>query len=195
MKRFPAVLALIIAALAAPAFAEFRVDGTAIVGSDFISSPSFNQAAQGLGAEDATWGLGWELVVGRGGLGSDYLVRFSQDSSSAWWLDWNAQVLYASYHFLGARRFFDPFVDAGLGCAGRVFLEQGEAQAERLAITLYPFVSAGASFDLHGLRLGAKLSYALGESAIPAAGIPAYELGRFQAYAFAGFSVGGGRRR
>jgi hypothetical protein len=194
MNMKSTALALCIACLVAPAFSEVRFDVAAIIGNEFIDSPSIDQAAQGLGTDPAG-GLDWEVVIGHSGLGSAYLARFRQEAASSWWLDWNSQVLYGSYHFLGARRFFDPFVDVGLGCAGRVFLGSGEISSEALALSLYPFVSAGASFDVDGLRLGAKLSYALSEWAIPATSIPTCGLGRFQAYAYVGFSVGGRRHR
>ncbi len=74
---------------------------------------------------------------------------------------------------------------------GRVFLGPSADAGSALALTIYPFVSAGAALELNGLRVGAKLSYALGQSAIPVTEIPEYPLGNFQLSAFAGFSIGG----
>jgi hypothetical protein len=179
-----------LAILASSAFAEARVDVSAVISKDFMSSPSFDQAVRALGNDSPFCGIGWEVVLGHIGIGGQYLVDFHEDSPDSWWLDWNGEAAYASYHLFGARSAVDPFVDAGIGSAGRVFLGPADCDAARLAISVYPFASAGASIDLHGLRLGAKLSYALGPTAIPATTIPDYPIGRFQVCAFAGFSFG-----
>lgn len=172
------------------AFAQTRVDLDAAIGKDFSGPPSLDQAERALEADSPFLGLGWEVVMGHLGLGGSVLVDFNENPPADWWLDWDAQPLFASYHLLGSRSFIDPFVDAGLGCAGRVYLGPGPTAEDRLLLTLYPFVGAGAALVLDGLHLGAKLSYALDRSAIPATAIPAYPLGRFQAQVFAGFSLG-----
>lgn len=185
------LIALALSCLALSGFAQTRVDLTALIGKDFVDSPTFDQAARALGDQAPLVGFGWEVVMGHIGVGGAYAADFSEEPASAWWLDWNGQAVYASYHILGSRSFVDPFVDAGLGCAGRVYLGPGGEPDARLCLTLYPFASAGAALELDGLRIGAKLSYALSQSAIPATTIPGYPLGRFQAYAFAGLSIGG----
>ena len=185
------MLALALACLALSGFAQTRVDLSAVIGKDFIDSPSFDQATRALQSQKPFVGFGWEVVMTHVGIGGSYIIDFSEDIPSAWWIDWDAQAVYASYHLLGTRSFVDPFVDAGIGCAGRVFLGPDGSPADKIALTLYPFASAGAALELNGLRLGAKLSYALNQSAIPATTIPGYPLGRFQVSAFAGLSIGG----
>jgi hypothetical protein len=189
MKSKALVICLLCLAIPAT-FAEVRVDVSAVISKDFMSSPSFDQAVRALGNGSSFGGLGWEVVMDHVGIGGQYLVDFNEVDTDSWWLDWDGQAAYMSYHLLGARSAVDPFVDAGIGSAGRVFLGPGGCDATRLAISVYPFVSAGASLDLHGLRIGAKLSYALGRTAIPATTIPDYPIGRFQACAFAGVSFG-----
>jgi hypothetical protein len=199
MKASAIAIALSLAALTAfaqaweaPArAAPARVDLTAVIGKDFIGTPTFDQAARALEAEAPLVGFGWEVLMGRVGLGGSYAVDFNEEPSSQWWLDWEAQAIYASYHILGAKSFVDPFVDAGLGCAGRVFLGPEGDPGTRLALAIYPFASAGAALELDGLRVGAKLSYALNRSGVPVTSIPVYPLGRFQVSAFAGLSIGG----
>jgi hypothetical protein len=188
-------LAICLSLLAVAAFAETRVDVDAVIAKDFMSSPSFNQAVRALGDDGTFGGVGWEVVMDHIGIGGRYLVDFREETPNAWWLDWNGQAAYLSYHILGATSFVDPFVDAGIGSAGRVYLGPESTLAQRLAISVYPFASAGASLDLHGLRVGAKLSYVLGDMAIPATSIPDYPLGRFQAAAFVGWSFGALRQR
>ena len=181
--------------LSAAAFAETRVDVTAVIAKDFMSSPSFHQAVRALGNDTAFGGFGWEVVMDHIGIGGQYLVDFHEDDPNGWWLDWNGQAAYASCHLFGASSFVDPFVDLGLGSAGRVYLGPGATGASRLAISVFPFASAGASLDLQGFRVGAKLSCSLGRTAIPATSIPDYPLGRFQVSAFAGWSLGARRPR
>jgi hypothetical protein len=184
-------IALALCCLALSGHSETRVDLTAVIGKDFIGSPSLDQAAEALAADQPLLGFGWDVVLGHIGLGGEYLIDFNEETKDAWTLDWQGQAIYASYHFLGARMPIDPFVDAGLGCAGRVFLGPAEATGDRLTLTLYPFASAGAALELQGLRVGAKLSYALDRSPVPVTSIPLYPLGRFQVSAFAGVSIGG----
>ena len=190
MKR---TMIALFALCACAAFAQTRVDLSALVSKDFSGTPSLDQAARALEADSPFLGFGWEVVMGHIGIGGSYAVDFNENPPKTWWLDWEAQAIYASYHILGTRSFLDPFVDAGLGCAGRVYLGPGPYAEDRLALTLYPFVSAGAALILEGLRVGAKLGYALDRSAIPATEIAAYPLGRFQAQVFAGFSIDGPR--
>ncbi len=187
MKR---TLFFALALLSCTAFAQTRVDLDAVIGKDFSGPPSLDQAERALEADSPFLGLGWEVLMGHLGLGESVLVDFNENPPSNWWLDWDAQALFISYHILGPKTFIDPFVNAGLGCAGRVFLGPGSSSEDRLLLTLYPFVGAGAALVLDGLHLGAKLSYALDRSPIPATAIPGYPLGRFQAQVFVGFSLG-----
>ncbi len=182
-------IALAISCLACSAFAGTRVDLAAVLSKDFIASPSFDQAAHALGAGTPFGGFGWEVVLDHIGVGGEYSVVFDQGAPSEWWLDWETQPIYASYHIFGPKFFIDPFVDAGMGCAGSICLGPSGQAGRGLALTLYPFVSAGAALELNGLRLGAKLSYDLGQSAIPVTDIAEYPLGRFQVMVFAGFSI------
>lgn len=188
--KVPAI-AFAISCLAFSAFADARVDLTAVISKDFAASPSWDQATSALQAQTPLGGFGWEVVFGHIGIGGSYAVDFHEDAPSAWWLDWDGQAIYASYHLLGRKSPIDPFVDTGLGCAGRVFLGPSAVAGDALALTIYPFASAGAALELGDLRLGVKLSYALWQSSIPVTVIPEYPLGRFQLTAFAGFSIGG----
>ena len=190
MMKAP-VIAFAISCLAFSAFADGRVDLTAVISKDFEARPSWGQATSALQAQTPFGGFGWEVIFGHIGIGGSYAVDFHKDAASAWWLDWEGQAIYASYHLLGSKSLIDPFVDAGFGCAGRVFLGASPVSGEELALTLYPFASAGAALELGSLRVGAKLSYALWQSSIPVTDIPEYPLGRFQLSVFAGFSIHG----
>ena len=71
-------------------------------------------------------GLHWEVIHGQVGFGGHALVRFDQQpgitETYQWSMDWDAD-LFMSVHLAGVGRLFDPFVELGLGSAGRVFLD------------------------------------------------------------------------
>jgi hypothetical protein len=176
--------------------ADTRVDLTAVLSKDFIGSPSFDQAVEALNGDQPLFGFGWEVIMDHIGFGGQYLVNFHEDDPDSWWLDWNGQGIYVSYHFFGTRSFIDPFINGGMGCAGRVFLgPEDQFTPGRLALTLYPFAGAGVSVCLDHFKLGAKLDYALKRSGIPATDIADYPLGRFQVSLLAGVSFGAGPTR
>ena len=199
MKATALALSLLVlaSALGAQTRGSTRVDLDAVIGKDFADLPSCRQAASTFGSGTPFGGFGWEVVMDHIGVGGSYAVAFSQNSQSGWWLDWNAPAIFTSYHLLGTRSLVDPFVDVGIGCAGRIYLGPSGTSDGRpgdgLALAIYPFVEAGAALVLDGFHLGARLGYALGKGAVPVTTIPEYPLGRFQATAFAGFSIGGRR--
>ncbi len=186
---------LVLTSLAFPALAEANVNLTASLSKDFIGSTSLDQAVtdavQALQTDQPFAGVGWEVVLNHFGLGGSYLVNFHDEIPGQWWLDWNSQAFYISYHLFGGRAFLDPFVDAGVGCAGRVFLGPEGNAADKLDLTLYPFVSGGAALNLGTFRAGAKLSWSPFQGGIPVTSIPMYPLGSCQVTAFVGVSLGG----
>jgi hypothetical protein len=118
-------------------------------------------------------------------------VSFFQDAGAQWWLDWFAPALFASFHPLGGNSFLDPFVEAGVGCAGRVMLARHPMRAPQgLELSLFPFVAGGINFNLDGLLLGAKVAYVPYASPIPVTDIPRYPLGSLQVTVSAGVSLG-----
>jgi hypothetical protein len=175
---------------AARALSEVHVNLVGAIGKDFIEPPTVDQAFSALRDDMSLGGIGWEVVIKRFGLGGAYLVHFEPDSTDAWWLDWEVQPLFASYHVFGGGSTIDPFVDAGLGCAGRVYLGPGAVAGDRLGISLYPFASAGLALNLDAFRIGTKLSYTPWQGRIPAAPIPGYEVGSCQLQVFAGVNLG-----
>jgi hypothetical protein len=175
---------------AAKALSEVHVNLVGIIGKDFIEPPTVDQAFSALSDDMALGGIGWEVVIRRFGLGGDYLVHFEPDSNDSWWLDWEVQPLFASYHLFGGGAKIDPFVDAGLGCAGRVYLGPAAIGSDRLGISLYPFAGAGLALNLDAFRIGTKLSYMPWQGRIPATPIPGYEVGECQFQVFAGVNLG-----
>ena len=194
MKVKVLVLAVTLMTFCIPCFAgAFHLTGN--LSADFIDVPSAQDivATFQVGSQPLFRGTGWEVVLDRVGFGGDYAVSFLHGSAdpSSWWLDWYAPALYMSYHVFGSTAFIDPFVQVGLGCAGRVLLSSsGAAAADSLDLALFPFVAAGVSLDLDGLLLSAKASYTPYASPIPVTDIPAYPLGKVQVALSAGLSLG-----
>jgi hypothetical protein len=192
MKLKACVLALALVPAAMP-FAG-AVHLTTDISADFLQGTSAPQIIATFGAADQPllWGLGWEVIPGRIGFGGGYQVSFSQDAGAGWWLDWYAPALYLSVHPVGARRFLDPFLEAGMGCAGRVFLSgmSTSVPGQSLSIALFPFAAGGLSLNLDGLLVGAKVIFTPYKVRIPVTSIAAYPLGSFQAMFSAGVSLG-----
>jgi hypothetical protein len=193
MRKTALVLTFVLTVLGAPCFAS-AVHVTGNLTADFAlgtSAPQIISAFTG-GSQPVLWGFGWEVILGRMGFGGDYEVNFYRDPDSAWWLDWFAPALYLSLHPLGANRFLDPFVQVGVGNAGRVYLEGVPVPpfSDRLLLSLFPFVAAGLGVNIDGLLVSAKVAYTPWNGEIPVTSIPLYPLGTLQVTLTAGLSLG-----
>ena len=196
MKSRFLVLVLALAALGMPCFAG-AVHLTGIISADFLGDNAPHQSINTftVGGQPLFWGLGWEVIVNHFGFGGDYMVSFHQDAGERWWLDWNAPALFLSFHPLGGKSFLDPFLQAGVGSSGRVFLapqpvSAGPGPGQDLSLSLFPFVGAGLALNLEGLLLSAKAVYTPYASQVPVTDIPAYPMGKFQVTLSAGVSLG-----
>ncbi|MGA2641135.1 MAG: hypothetical protein ABSG21_09555 [Spirochaetia bacterium] len=193
MKLKALVLALALAPLSVPGFAG-AVHLTTDLSADFLQGTSAGQiiATFAVADQPLLWGFGWEVIPYHTGFGGSYQVSFSQDAVSAWWLDWYAPALFLSFHPLGARRSLDPYLEVGMGSAGRVLLSGTPAPAvnESLYLALFPFLAGGLSLNLDGLLVGAKVAYTPYKAQIPVTSIPVDPLGAFQVTFTAGVSLG-----
>jgi len=168
---------------------KVRTDLTVLFNKDFAERPTVDEAVAALGNDALLGGFGWQVVIGHVGLGGNYLAGFVEESDSAWWVRWNGQAIYTSFHLFEPDAFLDPFVSAGAGCSGQVYIGPSGNSGEGLAISLYPFLSAGIAVNLKPYRLGAELLYAPWSSQIPVTSIPESPLGAFQVSVFAGFGL------
>ena len=178
---------------------QFRLVGDASL--DFVKKPSLSDVK--LNFDDTAnmmTGFHWEVITNSGvGFGNHYLVKFSRLLSTSefidyeWWLDWNGDA-YLSFHFLGVGRLFDPFLEIGYGCVGRVQMSDGSGGSTLQNISLYPYVGAGFAFDIRGLMLSAKGAYRPFVNPIPGTRFDNYPLKNFQVVLSAGFAFGGHRR-
>ncbi|HUI70521.1 MAG TPA: hypothetical protein VL354_08345 [Spirochaetia bacterium] len=187
-----ATFALAISALCAPVFAG-SVHLMGNLQADYLKGPSAQQIIDSFTSpgQPPFYGVGWEVIINKVGFGGDYAVDFTRTPLGTWWLDWNARPIFLGYHFFKSGYFLDPFVQAGVGCAGRVFLQKFPRTqvSDNLYISIYPFVAAGLGLDLSGFLMSAKVSYAPFMSAPPASPITEYPLGNVQVTLSAGIAI------
>ena len=195
MKRVLIVL-IAFSVVSVSALAESQVRLTGNLAVDFVERPSVQDVVQVFQSKDQPffWGFGWEVVLDTIGLGGTYDVNFYEDHEGKWWLDWLTEPIYLSYHFLGGAELIDPFVEFGLGCAGRVFLQSPlSVDKDPLYLSMFPTVGIGFSAVPDRMLFGAKLNYVPTMISIPATDIDHYPLERFQVAVYAGVALGSRR--
>ncbi len=175
-----ATFALAVAAIGTPVFAS-SVHLTGIMQADFMKGTSAREIIDTFTdpGQPPFYGLGWEVIIGKVGFGGDYSASFTKTQQQTWWVDWLTQPLFVSYHFFKSGYTLDPFVQAGLGCAGRVYLQEWPESAvgSNLFISIFPYVAGGIGVDLDGFLASLKVSYAPYMTAPPASPISSYPLG------------------
>jgi len=192
MKK-PAVFLFALVVFAAGLSAENTVTLSATVVSGYGALPDLKQLAASPFGERPFEGFEWEVTIGRVGLGGTYAADFTKDALSDWWLDWYGVPLFVDYHLFEGDGLLDPFVEAGVGCAGRVFTSTGDTVDPRLLISIFPALSAGLNIDLRPLVIGGKLTWVPGTSEIPCTSLLAYPLGQAQIAFTFGLKLGGRR--
>jgi len=192
MKTRTLAILIVLAAFAAPCFAG-SVHLAGNLGANFFKGPTAQQVVNTFADPEQPLfgGFGWEVILGKLGFGGDYSVDFFRTPLSQWWLDWYGQAFFLSFHPLKSRILFDPFLQVGLGSAGRVFLGAwtGPAPAN-LSLSLFPFVAGGVSLNLDGFLLGAKVSYAPFLTPPPATDFANAPIGNIQVTLSAGIALG-----
>lgn len=189
MKKTLAFL-FISALFAASLSAQTTVTLGAVVVSDYGSMPDYKEVLAAPFGQRPLEGFEWEVAIDRVGFGGTYAVNFSKDAAANWWLDWYGIPLFASYHVFGTGDFLDPFVEAGIGCVGRVFTSTGSTADPRLLLGLFPALTAGLDIDLQPLVVGGKVTWVPGVSEIPCTSIPGQALGGIQIAFTLGYRLG-----
>ncbi len=199
MKTKTILIVLLLAALGcAAAFGEnFRLGAS--VGTELLNRPTFESLRQEFdGGANLLSGLYWEVLLGHLGLGMTYLVDFQKQASPyaeldyLWFVDWVGS-LDLRYHFV-KDFFLDPFLEAGLGSAGRADIssygQYGLPGAENpLLLSLFAQVGGGLAFRLSNLHLGARLLWRPFNEVPPATQFQPYPLKSFRFDLFGGFSL------
>jgi len=195
MKRTFLAIAVLVAVVL-PSFADGQVRVTGNLALDFVERPSVKDVVDSFKNKDQTflWGVGWDVIFNKVGLGGIYDVNFYEDYEEKWWLDWFSEPIYISYHLFRARALIDPFFEVGLGCAGRVFLDSPlSADKDPLYLSVFPVVGAGLALDLDGFLMGSRLTYVPTMASLPVVDIEDYPLKQFQVTLFAGVALGSHR--
>lgn len=166
---------------------EFRMFAESSSGKD-QSAPGWERD------EDNFNGLGWDLIMGKVGIGTRALVRFdSAGVPGDRLLDFEGTG-GVSYHLFGTGP-FDLFGEAGLGAVGRVNLTRGVDEVPGQDLTglnlgLFPYWGTGAAFRWDNFVLGVRAQWHKVHWAVPAAPIQPYPLGDFSMGLFFGLSTG-----
>jgi hypothetical protein len=142
-------------------------------------------------------GMYWEVIIDNVGFGMTYLAKFSRQDSILpeinyeWYLDWIGSF-DLRYHFL--RGFpLDPFVEAGLGSAGRVDITNYgahglEGERDPLYLSLFGQAGGGLALRLDHVHVGAKALYRFYNQPPPATAFDVYPLKNFHVAFFGGLS-------
>jgi len=216
MKRI-AIAALVLFIGSVVAFADtqvrFGIDTAAMISGE----PSFEAVRDSFSERSSVLnGLHWEIIHDHLGYGGHALVRFDQLPAAVetyqWTMDWDGD-LFLSFHPAEMGRVLDPFIELGVGSAGRVYLDdhgdgtwvQDEYGAWYyqtagypgnegvVSLSLYPYVAAGLALDLHGLLVGTRVCYRPWNEPVPATQFPAYPLMPVQVTLFGGVALGSHR--
>ena len=195
MKRIFLILLLLFILTGLLSAEVFRIGG--IGAMELMNNPINKENRQEFDTEvDIIPGLYWEVILGKLGFGMTYLVNFTSvdtvvpDMEYEWFLDWIGSIDFR-YHILGNFA-IDPFIEFGLGNAGRVDIsnfEDNEELRDPLQLSLFTQAGGGAALRLDNLYIGGKLLYRIGNSPIPATQFETYPLKNFQLAFFGGLSI------
>jgi hypothetical protein len=199
MKTKAILIGLLLAAVGgAASFGEsFRLGGSA--GTELLDRPTLASIRREFDeGTNLLSGMYWEVLPGHLGFGMTYLVDFQKQASPypgldyLWFVDWVGSF-DLRYHFV-QDFFLDPFLEAGLGNAGRVDITSYEAHGlpgteNPLQLSVFAQVGGGLAFRLPGLHFGARLLWRPLNEVPPGTQFPPYPLKNFRADLFGGFSL------
>ena len=195
MKRILSIILLLFIFTGLLSAEVFRIGG---IGSmELMNNPINEENREEFSSEvDIIPGLYWEVLLGRLGFGMTYLGDFTSVSSEIsdmeyeWYFDWIGSWDFR-YHILGNFA-VDPFLEFGLGSAGRVDISDYDGNTELrdpLQLSLFTQAGGGAALRLDNFNIGGKLLYRISNSPVPATQFEVYPLKNFQLAFFGGFSI------
>jgi len=183
--------------LALGAFAE-NVRFGLIGGVDFPQKPDYEAIVEEFHSGDNVLkGFYWEVVPDRIGYGMTCSFLFDRQESllpevdSQWTMDWIATWDFR-YHPL-RWSFIDPFVEFGLGNAGRVDITDYEEYGldedlaeDPLYLSLFAQVGWGLGLRLGALNVGTRMAYRFWNEPLPGTRFEPYPLDDFNIGVFGG---------
>ena len=193
-KRMLLILAVFLCGAGMLLAGEFRIGG--IGGIEAFDSFEREEIQREFDKKVVLYpGLYWEVIPESNfGFGMTYLVKFHREPSVLsgaeyyWLFDWIGSWDFR-YHFL-SDSFLDPFIEAGLGCAGRIDItsyEYGfEDERDDLVMSLFGQAGGGVAFHFKELHVGAKALYRFLNRPVPATSYDTYPLKNFHFSLFAG---------
>jgi len=141
-------------------------------------------------------GVYWEVILNHLGFGMTYLGKFNRiedNSEIEWEFDWIGSM-DLRYHFT-EDSFLDPFVEFGIGCAGRVKLPccsnehaSNYYDGELLMISIFFQAGGGIAVRLDRFHAGLKVLYRIMNEPVPVTAYEVYPLYKLESVLFAGVS-------
>jgi hypothetical protein len=198
MKKMILAAALI-SVLVFGAFAD-NVRFGLIGGVEFAEKPDYDAVVEQFHTgENVLRGFYWEVIPDHIGYGMTCNFDFDRQPSLLpevdyqWTMDWVATFDFR-YHVL-RWSFLDPFVEFGLGSAGKVditdYEEHGldeELAGDPLYLSLFAQVGWGLGFRLGALNLGTRMAYRFWNEPPPGTQFEPFPLDAFNVGVFAGLS-------
>jgi hypothetical protein len=193
-KRILLTLTIIVCGAGALYAGDFRIGG--IVGAEVFDVIEEEEIKPEFDSRTIPYpGLYWELIPNEHfGFGMTYLIKFNRQASALndidynWYFDWIASFDFR-YHFLHDT-VFDPFLEAGIGNAGRVDITSydygQEGERDELLMSLFGQAGGGIALQFSELHVGAKILYRFLNRPLPATTIDTYPLTAVHLSVFAG---------
>jgi hypothetical protein len=192
------ILAIILFGLAAYGVSADKVRFGLIGGVEFPQKPDFEAIAEEFHSGDNVLkGFYWEVIPDHIGYGMTCNFLFDRQESLLpevdyqWTMDWVATWDFR-YHPL-RWSFIDPFVELGLGSAGRVDItDYGESGLEEdlardpLLLSLFAQVGWGLGFRLGAVNVGTRMVYRFWNEPPPGTQFGTYPLDDFNVGVFGG---------
>jgi hypothetical protein len=178
---------------------RFRLGGGAA--GNFMNKPSYDDIVAGKEV-DILPVIYWEVLTGRHfSFGHTYSFGFDKKDAelsgmkNKWILDWIGSFNFV-FHIFDRSKKLDPFLDAGIGCAGRADISAyyyngySRSEADPMLLSLFLKVGAGFTFKFHGFHIGTRFDYRFFNESMPGTDFDQYPLKNFQLIIFAGLSFG-----
>ena len=169
---------------------DFRIGGIAGIG--FTSKLSTEDIMEEYDKNlDIFPGFFWEVTMDRFGFGMTYMVKFNKLNSglsgidNKWHFDWIGSFDFR-FHILD-KTHMDPFVAAGIGCAGSVDITNYRSEgydrdlyADDMLLSLFAQIGGGLNVKFDNIILGGQLTYIFYNEVPPATNFDPYPLKNFE---------------